>query len=90
MTQLRTKSGEWIYFPPMPLKNSVDVIEAPPDDQLDAIAKNVASDNILRSVKGLVRNVCKQRNNHRWQHVRRSKVLLANLLLNRAVREGLF
>jgi hypothetical protein len=90
MTQLQTNTGEWIYFPSVPLKIADDVIEAPPDDQLGPIAQSVASDNLLSAASGLLRNVRKQKNNHRWHRVRRSKVLLANLLLNRAVREGLF
>lgn len=90
MTQLQIDGGKWIYFPSVPLKIADDVVEAPPDEQLGAIAERVASDNLLSAASGLLRNVRKQKNKHRWHRVRRSKVLLANLLLNRAVREGRF
>ena len=90
MTNLLARDGTWLSFPPLPLKNSIDVIEAPPDDVLGAIAERIAPENVLRSANSLIRNAHKRRHNQRWRHVSRSKVLLANLLLERAVREGLF
>jgi hypothetical protein len=87
MTALLMTDGAWLQFPPLPIRNSIDVIEAPQDAEVHAIAATVAADRLLQFAKILLGSANKRRANERHKYVNRSKMLLAKLLIERSMCE---
>jgi hypothetical protein len=89
MTQTMTIAGKPLFFPSSLKTDAGGVIEPPAPDQLPGIAETVAPGGLLLFTMRLVRSAKNHRLSERWRGVNRSKLALAGLCLERAIREQL-
>jgi hypothetical protein len=87
VTTTVTAAGQALHFPDSLKTDDMGVIEAPPADQLPAIADSVAPACLLLFAKRLIANAKKRRGCDRWRRVNQSKLVLAKLCLDRAIRD---
>lgn len=86
MTYAHISGGGVVHFPPFgSLKDSVSTIEPPAPVLLPAIAALIRPAELMSFSRRLLNAASKRRRNPRWEKVNRSRIVLAQLCLDRAL-----